>query len=173
VAYRTHSGQGGPHGSSAWDKYFFRQKSKGCKNGVRICDLMVIRSPYHWTTAWVLLLCELVCLCIIFLGADSVQSAWKRESNIPRVRSHCSEMSQTHLSVVVALKVIRPTYQVPLLRNESDPPVSSSWVEHATCQVPLLRNESDPPVSSSCTESNWTHLTVLVALKLIFFKEKY
>jgi hypothetical protein len=46
-------------------------------------------------------------------------------------------------------------------------------VEAAMCQVLLLRNESDPPVSSSCTESNWTHLSVLVALKLIFFKAKY
>jgi hypothetical protein len=46
-------------------------------------------------------------------------------------------------------------------------------VKLATCQVLLLRNESYTPLSSSCTESNWTHLSVLVALTLIFFKAKY
>jgi hypothetical protein len=44
-------------------------------------------------------------------------------------------------------------------------PVSMEMgVKPATCQVPLLRNESDPHVSCSCTESNRTHLSVLVEL---------
>jgi hypothetical protein len=34
------------------------------------------------------------------LGADSVQLAWKRESNTPCVRSQYLEMSQIHMSVV-------------------------------------------------------------------------
>jgi hypothetical protein len=39
-------------------------------------------------------------------------------------------------------------------------PVSiKTGIEHATCQVPLLRNESNTPVSCSCTESNRTHLS--------------
>jgi hypothetical protein len=97
--------------SSAQDEIFFRRNSKGCENGVRTYDFMVIGSPYHWASASALLLCELVFLCTMLWGADSVQSARKWESNLPCVRSHCLEVSRTHLSVLVALKVIRPTYQ--------------------------------------------------------------
>jgi hypothetical protein len=132
---------------------------------------MVIGNPYHWATALALLLCELVCLCIMFWGADSVQSAWKRESNTSCVRSHCSEMSRTHQSVVVALKVIGPT--------------RSHYSEMSRTHLSILVESNAPRVRSHYSEMSRTHLlvlvvlkvirptSVLVALKLIFFKTKY
>jgi hypothetical protein len=45
-------------------------------------------------------------------------------------------------------------------------PVSiETRVEPAMWQVPMLRNDSNPPISSSCSEMARTHLSVLVAQK--------
>jgi hypothetical protein len=52
----------------------------------------------------------------------------------------------------------------------------ASYYFFVLCFVVLIwssQHGNDPLVSSSCTESNRTHLPVLVALKLILFKAKY
>jgi hypothetical protein len=104
------------------------------------------------------------------LGVNFFRRNSKWGSN-PQPHGHHKPLPLGYCFDCVVVRVIISLYYV--LGCWLSPASMKSGIKPTTCQVLLLRNVSDPPVSSSCTESNQTHLSVLVALKLIFFNEKY